>query len=292
MENEILYNVVDVINLSSEHFDALGLSPVLLKSHQLKNRIKTEEVSTELKEVSGETFGKVIEILKKHDKKFDDNLDAKDDYSHYSCYVSPNGLSGFCINQDTKEFCNFYSIQKGLGEKIFSHALENYDCLGISNALPETYDGYYQKRFDVVTHHWEENWSFPGNKDKAVWFGYILPKGTLCEEDRVAVLRESQELKEKAFSKEDVEQKVYSFTNGKTDKKEELSSDELEVFNRKLDLTSEKTEHILDSALSKCYGEIRKNQINSDWKKNTYSQEVVSKQMNEMWQQRSNQVAE
>lgn len=288
MENDILYNVVDAINFSPEHFQSLDLSSVLLKSYRLKKRNKAEKSSTEIREISGETFGKIIEILKKHDKKFDDNLDAKGDYSHYSCYVSSNGLSGFCINLDTKEFCNFYSVQKGLGNKIFSYALENYDCLGINNALPETYDNYYQSKFDMITHHWEENWDFPGDKNKAVWFGYILPKGTLSEQDRVAVLREGQRLKEKAFSKEDVEQKVSTFTNGKTDKKWELSNDELETFNRRLDMTSEETENILASALSRCYGVIKKNQINSAWRESTYSPELVTKQMSEIWQKRSN----
>ncbi|MBQ9731928.1 MAG: hypothetical protein IJV97_02435 [Alphaproteobacteria bacterium] len=282
VENRVIYNLVEHINLSKEHFTFLGLSEQLLKINMLRNQTQniSEEGNTELIEISGGTFGKLVSILQQHDDKYKDNLDAKSDYSDYSCYVTQNGLSGFCINKSTNEFCNFYSVQKGLGKKILDYALENYDCLGIANALPETYENYYQSKFDVITHHWEENWDYPGDKSKAVWFGYILPKGTLSEKDRVDMQREGKDQKDNALSETEVKKRVSEVSDGRTDDKYELSNAENDVLNMRLSVLDDRRENILDSALDKCRRTI---QINTTWRENTYSKNIVAKQMNDMW---------
>ena len=287
LEQNIFYGLAQRLDLPTEDLVSLGLSPALLKINSLKN--KEENNNIDLVEVSGETFSTMIKMLHKFDVKYKDNLDVKDDYSHYTCYVSQNGSSGFCINQDTKEFCNFFSVQKGLGTKLLGYALENYDCLGIANALPETYENYYQGRFDVITHHWEENWDYPGDKDKAVWFGYILPKGVLSEEDCVSMLRLGQASKRQALSEQAVKDKVKRISKGKTDSKDELTEVQSDKLNMELSVLSPAQEKILHSALARCYSKIKKNQQQNSWEKyRGASLAVIASQMQEMWSKRLN----
>ncbi len=280
LEQNIVYSLAQRLDLPTEDLISLGLSPILLKINSLKNR---EDNNIDLVEVSGETFSTMIKMLHKFDVKYQNNLDVKDDYSHYTCYVSQNGSSGFCINQDTKEFCNFFSVQKGLGTKLLGYALENYDCLGIANALPETYENYYQGRFDVITHHWEENWDYPGDKDKAVWFGYILPKGVLSEEDRVSMLRLGQASKRQALSEQAVKDKVKRISKGKTDSKDELTEVQSDRLNMELSVLSPAQEEILHSALTKCYLKIKNNQQRISWEEWEVSSAVIASQIQEMW---------
>ena len=285
IENRILYNLAEAVGLPEDSLCQFGLSPILLKSHRLHAKDKPEEF--EPIEISGETFRKIICILQQTEARYKNNLSLKDDYSGYRCYASPSGLAGFCIDNDTKEACNLFSAQKGrgLGKEIFEYALTNYDCLGIANALPEKYDGYYKGNFDVITHHWEEDWDFPGDKEKAIWYGYILPKGTLSEEDRAAMILDGEKQKKKAFSKEDIEQYVQLVSKGKTTDRHQLSESETDKLNMLLSGVDIKKEAILSKALQQCSSVIRKNQMNSDWKHNTYpSKEIINRQMNEMWQ--------
>lgn len=286
IENKILYNLVEALDMPEDRLSEFGLSPILFKSHKL--RTKQENEPKEPIEVSGETFGKVVRILQAYDAKYIDNLSLKDDYSDYNCYVMPKGFAGCCIDKNTGEPCNLYSVPgTGLGKEILGYLLQNYDCLGIANALPDTYGGYYLKNFDVVTHHWEENWDFPGDKEKAVWYGYILPKGTLSEEDRVYMIRKGEAQRHKAYSKEKIDEYIQTISKGKTTDKHQLSEAETDRLNMVLNDIDDKGDVILSKALQKCYSVIRKNQMNSAWKEydaSIPSQEIIAKQMNKMWQ--------
>lgn len=271
-DERALYMLVNTLGLDLKQISGIGLNPALAKISCLSQPRPSSQDEEQLIRVAPEVFSKAITALQKSDKKYEDNLYSKDDYSHYDCYMAPDGTAGFCIDQETRELCNFFSVAKGAGGKLLKYAQENYDIYGMANALSSTYEEYYQSKYDCITDHWEENWDYPGDKEKAVWYGYFLPKGTLSETERVEMIITGQKLKQQALSKEEVEERT--------------------IMDDKSDccMLNPKQRSILSKALDKCLKIVKDNQIAASWRewaKEIPSKDLIASQMNQMFKKRN-----
>ncbi len=101
-------------------------------------------MSTEkLQKVSPNKFAKVVKKIVKINDRFKENIDIKKDYSSYDCFLSKNATYGFCVNKETKEMCNVFSVEKGHGDSIMKFATKQF-----SKLKANCFDGYVKKLYE------------------------------------------------------------------------------------------------------------------------------------------------
>lgn len=107
--------------------------------------------------VDHELFKVIIENVKKINKQYENNLSLKDSYKNYDCFLFEDGRGGFCVDRETKELCNIFSIEKNRGSELVAFAVHTNPKLCL-----DCFDGHltnlYGKHGFKETHR-EKNWT-------------------------------------------------------------------------------------------------------------------------------------
>ena len=108
-------------------------------------QVHFSEFKAVIKKLSTIPFYKDVEVLK--------------DYSLYTCFMSIDKKTGYCINSKTFELCNVFSTEKGLGKRLISE-LSKYTYLHLN-----CFDGYLKQFYasaNFKVYKIENNWSIGG----------------------------------------------------------------------------------------------------------------------------------
>jgi hypothetical protein len=137
-------------------------------------------------------FKIVIDNVSKISDRYKQNLDVKDNYNDYDCYLAEDYRFGFCVHKKTGELCNVFSIEKGRGEEILSFATTVYRQLRL-----DCFDGYlkeFYSRFGFKEVKREENYT-KGGPD-VIFLEYLrvneqeslIPRPVGCSEKKCVVM--------------------------------------------------------------------------------------------------------